>query len=160
MDASDRLVGETFTVELGVYQLAALFEGYIKFLDVCRGQFVQLGTAKGWYGMLINPSFIGRLGVGAEVRFLVPLIPEVQPVRQQDSGFRLVRHKLFRRFPELCQLCRAFRLGFGEDIFGHRQAHVIVAHYIPAFPTTVFSRVETAITAVSALCHGAISSPK
>ena len=95
MDASDRLVGETFTVELGVYQLAALFEGYIKFLDVCRGQFVQLGTAKGWYGMLINPSFIGRLGVGAEVRFLVPLIPEVQPIGQQDSGFGLVRCRLF-----------------------------------------------------------------
>ena len=160
MDASDRLVRETFIVELGAYQPVALFKGHIQFLHVCRSQLVQLGAAQGRDDVLVNSPLIGHLRVGAEVRFLVPLIPEVQPVRQQDSGFRLVRHKLFRRFPELCQLCRAFRLGFGEDIFGHRQAHVIVAHYIPAFPTTVFSRVETAITAVSALCHGAISSPK
>ena len=116
MDASDRLVRETFIVELGAYQPVALFKGHIQFLHVCRSQLVQLGAAQSRDDMLIDSPLIGHLGVGSEVWLLVPLIPEVQPVRQQDSGFRLVRHKLFRRFPELCQLCRAFRLGFGEDI--------------------------------------------
>ena len=109
---------------------------------------------------MVNSPLIGHLSIGAEIRFLVPLIPEVQPVHQQDSGLRLVRRRLFQCIPELRELCRTLQLGFGENIFGDWQAFVIVAHHIPPFPAAIFSQVEAAVAAVSALCHGAISSPR
>ena len=37
--------------------------------------------------MLVNAAFIGHVGVGTKVGLLVALIPEIQPIAQQDTGF-------------------------------------------------------------------------
>ena len=110
--------------------------------------------------MLVDPPLVGHLGVGPEIGLFISLIPEVQPVSQKDSGLGLVRRRRSQRFPELRQLRGTLRLGFGQDIFGDRQALVIVAYHIAALPAAILSQVDAAVAAGSTFCHGDISSPK
>ena len=110
--------------------------------------------------MLINPALIGHLGVGAEIGLLIALVPEIQPVTQQNTRLWLFRSRGFDALPQPLQLCHALGFGFGEDILGHREAFFIVAHHVSTLPAAVLSQVDAAIPAFSVLCHGAISSPK
>ena len=82
MNASNRLVRETFAIELCAKQPAIFLEIGVEFLNVCGGQLVQLDLSQSRGYVLVNSPFIGHLSIGAEIRFLVPLIPEVQPIGQ------------------------------------------------------------------------------
>ena len=46
MDAPDGLIGETFAIELGTKESAALFEPGVELLNIVGGQLVQLGDRK------------------------------------------------------------------------------------------------------------------
>ena len=80
MDAPNGLVGQTFAVEFCPQQSATFFEICVELLDISCGQLVQLDTSESRDDVLIDPALIGHLGVGAEVCFLISLVPEVQPV--------------------------------------------------------------------------------
>ena len=80
VDAADSLVGKSFAVLFLTKQTAILFEPGVELLDVAGGEFVQRNGAQVRDDMLIDPPFIGHLGVGAKVWLFTGLIPEVQPL--------------------------------------------------------------------------------
>ena len=64
MDASDGLIGETFAIELGPEEPAALLEFGVELLDIISCQLVQLSAAQCRDDVLLNAPFLGHLGVG------------------------------------------------------------------------------------------------
>ena len=80
VDAADGLVGKSLTVLFLPEQTAILFESGVELLDVAGGEFVQRNRAQVRDDVLIDPPFIGHLGVGAKIWLFVGLIPEVQPL--------------------------------------------------------------------------------
>lgn len=80
MDAADGLVGKSLAVLFLPEQTAILFEPGVELLDVAGGEFVQRNRAQVRDDVLIDPPFIGHLGVGAKIWLFVGLIPKVQPL--------------------------------------------------------------------------------
>lgn len=80
MDAADSLVGKSFAILFLPEQTAILFKPGIELLDISGGKFVQWSGAQVWDDVLIDPPFIGHLGVGAKIWLFVGLVPEVQPL--------------------------------------------------------------------------------
>ena len=80
VDAADSLVGKSFAVLFLPKQSAILFEPGVELLDVAGGEFVQRYRTLVRVVVLIVPSFLGHLGVGAKIWLFVGLIPKVQPL--------------------------------------------------------------------------------
>lgn len=110
--------------------------------------------------MLIDPALVGHLGVGTEIHFLISLVPDIQPVTKQNPWLWLIGHRLLETFPQLIQLCHTLRFGFCQNVLGDWEALFIAADHISALPAPVLPQVDAAVSAFSALCHGAISSPR
>ena len=71
VDAADSLVGKSFAILFLPEQTAILFKPGIELLDISGGKFVQWSGAQVWDDVLIDPPFIGHLGVGAKIWLFV-----------------------------------------------------------------------------------------
>jgi len=160
VDAPDGLVGETLSIEFCAQQSAILPKMGIELLDVPGGQLVQLDTAQGGDDVLVDPPFIGHLGVRTETRFLVVLVPMIQPSTQGKPCFWNFRGGSLQSLPQGLQLCHTFCFCLSKDIFGFGQALFVIADDHSALPPAVLSQTDAAVAVFSAFCHGAISSPK
>ena len=110
--------------------------------------------------MLVDPPLIGHLGVGPEVRFFIGLVPVIQPVPKGDAWLGSFRSRSLQALPQGLQLGHTFRFRLSKDIFGFREALLVIADDNAPFPAAVLSQADAAVAVFSTFCHGAISSPK
>ena len=84
---------------------AALLEFSVELLDVVGGQLVYLYISQRRNDVLVDAAFVRRLGVGPKIGFLVGLIPEIQPIPQEDSRFRLFGSRSLDAVPQCLRAC-------------------------------------------------------
>ena len=110
----------------------------IELLNVPGGQLVQLDIAQGGDDVLIDPSLIGHLSVGPEVRFFIGLIPVIQPSAQGDSQLGSFGGGSLQTFPQGLQLCHTLRFVLARTFWFWEALLVIVNDDAP-FPAAIFS---------------------
>ena len=142
VDAADSLVGKSFAILFLPEQTAILFKPGIELLDISGGKFVQWSGAQVWDDVLIDPPFIGHLGVGAKIWLFVGLIPEVQPLGGCHDLPGRLRLRSFLRGNQTFEFFLTFGLCFCQHIFSFGQSFVIVTDDYSALPTPVTSQVE------------------
>lgn len=160
VDAADSLVGKSFAVLFLTKQTAILFEPSVELLDVAGGEFVQRNGAQVRDDMLIDPPFIGHLGIGAKVWLFTGLIPEVQPLGGCHGLPGRLRLRSFLRGNQAFEFFLTFGLCFCQHIFSFGQSAVIIADDNAALPAAIASQTDGAAAMFSLLCQGFISSPR
>ena len=160
VDSTDSLVGKSFTVLFLPEQAAILFESSIELLDINGGEFAQRDGTQVWNDVLIDPTFVGHLGVGTQIWLFMSLVPEVQPLGDRHILLRCLWFGFFFLRQQCFQLFLAFRFGFCQHIFCFGQTFVIVADDHSAFPASVASQAEASAAMLSLLCQGFISTPR
>ena len=160
VDATDSLVGKSFAILFLPEQTAILFKPGIELLDISGGKFVQWNGAQVWDDVLIDPPFIGHLGVGAKIWLFVGLIPKVQPLGDCHGLPGWLRLRFFLRGNQTFEFFLTFGLCFCQHIFSFGQSFVIVADDNAAIPPAVASQTDGAAAVFSLLCQGFISSPR
>ena len=160
VDAADSLAGKSFAILFLPEQTAILFKPGIELLDISGGKFVQWNGAQVWDDVLIDPPFIGHLGVGAKIWLFVGLIPKVQPLGGCHGlpGWLWLRSFLCGN--QTFEFFLTFGLCFGQHIFSFGQSAVIVADDNAALPAAIASQTDGAGAVFSLLCQGFISSPR
>ena len=141
-------------------QTAILFEPSVELLDVAGGEFVQRNRAQVRDDVLIDPPFIGHLGVGAKIWLFVGLIPKVQPLGDRHGLPGWLRLRSFLRGNQTFEFFLTFGLCFCQHIFSFGQSAVIVADDNAALPAAIASQTDGAAAMFSLLCQGFISSPR
>ena len=160
VDAADSLVGKSFAILFLPEQTAILFKPGIELLDISGGKFVQWSGAQVWDDVLIDPPFIGHLGVGAKIWLFVGLVPEVQPLGDCHGLPGWLRLRSFLCGNQTFEFFLTFGLCFCQHIFSFGQSAVIVADDNAALPAAIASQTDGAAAMFSLLCQGFISSPR
>ena len=160
VDAADSLVGKSLAVLFLPEQTAILFEPGVELLDVAGGEFVQRNRAQVRDDVLIDPPFIGHLGVGTKIWLFVGLIPEVQPLGGCHDLPGRLRLRSFLRGNQAFEFFLTFGLCFCQHIFSFGKAVVIIADDNAALPAAITSQTDGAAAVFSLLCQGFISSPR
>lgn len=89
MNTPDGLVGEPFSVDVSSDEPAVLLQINVELLEIVSGQFIHLNISQRRDDVLKDAPFVRHLCIRTEAGFLITLIPEIQPITQQDSGLGL-----------------------------------------------------------------------
>ena len=154
VEAAHHGVGEALAELLCADEPPARFHPGIELLEVLLGQLVQGDLPQLRDDMLIDLRLVVGLGSGADLRFHIVLIPEVQPLPEGHLRPDLLCLGAGHRLPELLQLFLALPFRFGQDVLRPGQALFVVADDHPALPAAVLALADGALALFPPLTHG------
>ena len=124
-----------------------------EFLAVSLCQLIQWDMTESGDSVDIDVVFISLLRGGTDGWFAVVFVPVVDPVSEAHTGFDFEGSDLAVFCLELLQFFNALGLGFRQYAFCSWFAVFIVGHDVAAFPPSVCSQTDGALTILSFLCH-------
>ena len=124
-----------------------------KLLAVCLRQLVQWDMPETGDGVDIDPLLIALLRSGADGWLAVIFIPVIHPIPKPHIRFYLEGGDLGVLLLKLFQFFHAFRFCFCQDAFLLCLSVFIVPHDVTAFPPSVASQANGALTVFAFPCH-------
>ena len=131
-----------------------------KLLAVCLRQLIQQDMPETGNSVDIDPLLIALLRSGADGWLAVIFIPVIHPIPKPHIRFYLEGGDLGVLLLKLFQFFHAFRFCFCQDAFLLCLSVFIVPHDVTAFPPSVASQADSALTVFAFPCHVITPSPQ
>ena len=122
-------------------------------LAVGLRQLIQLDMTERRNGMDINPFLVALLRSRTDAGFAVIFVPVVDPVTEAHIGLDFEGRNLAVLGLDFLKLFDALGLGLGQYAFCLGFAVFIVAYDMSAFPASVLSFTDSALTVFAFLSH-------
>ena len=138
MAGAHHAVGQSRSVFLNVLLSPVSLQPCIELLQIVLRQFVQRYLADLGNDVIVDAVLVVLLSQRSDGRLGVVLVPELHPIAEQHIRLAPRARRSVFLF-QFFKLLGTLGLGVSEDVFGDRQAFVIVADHHSAFPPSVLA---------------------